>query len=306
MLKRHNLVPIRFFAGKKRALVLGGGFVRGMAHIGVLKVLEEHRLGFDLITGNSMGGLIAAAYASGLYDADNLAAKLHAVIVSPEFRRLGLMIADPSEGEDGRSLSHFFITAWDRVRFYRRLLSRPFIADNTRLRVVLEKIFDHRRLEDFPLPCALVATDIRRREKVVFDRGDVIDAVAATVSIPGIFQPQIYQGMELVDGGCLDNIPVDEAVRRGAQSIVAVNVDNGHFPEFRKKTGLERYLYGGEIVAQTLSRKLCEAADAVLYPVKGYVDPLDFSAFETMIQAGKQAARDQLPVLKRCFRKRLF
>jgi NTE family protein len=172
-----------------KALVLGGGAARGFAHIGVLRQLEAKGCSFDIITGNSMGGLIGAFIADGR-SSDDLTSILKDV-------------------------------SWPSLLSFP---GRGFFQTGDAVIAVLEKHFSNRTIESLKTPFACIAADIDTGEEVVLDSGPIIDAVRATVSIPGIFKPHEYSGRFLVDGGLVNNLPILLAENMGATSILAINV----------------------------------------------------------------------------------
>ena len=178
----------------KIGLALSGGGARGLAHIGVLKVLEREGIPVDLLAGTSMGGAIAAGYAAGL----NAACLEQEALRLSRWRNL-LPLVD-------RSLPGLGLVRGERVRDY--LASQ-----------IGEMTFDQLRI-----PLALVAVDLLSGEEVVLQSGMVADAVRATISLPGVFAPFPLDGRLLVDGGILNNLPSDVVRRMGAEVVIAVNV----------------------------------------------------------------------------------
>ena len=163
----------------KVGLVLGGGGARGLAHIGVLKVLEQEKVPIDLLAGTSMGGLIGALYAAGISPAD----------MEKEAMQRG------------------------RKRSLARLLDlQPSPAGLVKGGRISEELAMHLgpglNFRDLPMPLALVAVDLRSGQEVVLQEGRVIEAVRATISLPGFFVPVDLDGHLLVDGGVLNNVPV--------------------------------------------------------------------------------------------------
>lgn len=177
-------------------LVLGGGGARGLAHVGVLRVLQREAIPIDLIAGTSMGGLLGALYAAGLPLA----------VVEEEVTKLSRL------SEQIRLVDWNISAAGLSVRG-RRIYN--FMAD---------LLGEDLTFADLRLPLAMVATDIRVGREVVLQGGLVIDAVRASISIPGVFEPVELGDYRLVDGGVLDNVPVDVARGMGAERIIAVDV----------------------------------------------------------------------------------
>jgi NTE family protein len=180
---------------RKVGLVLSGGGARGLAHIGVLKVLQREGIPIDIIAGTSMGAILGAAYGSGktLVEIENIALKFS--------RRSELIkLLDLSPRRRGLLEGH-------RVR--------EFLADF---------FGDCRTFDHLKYPMAINAVDLITGEEIVFTKGELLPALYATSAIPGIFSPVSFNNHMLVDGGVLNNLPVDQARKLGANLIIAVNV----------------------------------------------------------------------------------
>jgi NTE family protein len=176
---------------EKSGLVLGGGGARGLAHIGVLQVLEREGYPIDLIAGTSMGGLIAGVY--GLYGN------------APALLDLTARPADNSA------------TRWSRA-------PRPELMESRRFRRWLRQVVGDRTFADLHWPVAMTAVDVDTGEEVVIRRGPVVAAICATTAVPGLYTPVTVNGRWLVDGGLLNPLPVDVALRMGATVTLAVDV----------------------------------------------------------------------------------
>jgi NTE family protein len=179
----------------KIGLALGGGGARGLAHIGVLKVIERAGIQIDLIAGTSMGGLIGAMAAANLP-----LAEIEASIIELASTKQMSRLIDFSLSKRGLLKG---------MRIY-DLLADTLGADLT--------------FADLDRTLAVVATDTRSNREIVLDEGRVIDAVRATISVPGFFVPVEYQNMSLVDGGMVNNVPVDVVLGMGADLVIAVDV----------------------------------------------------------------------------------
>lgn len=176
-------------------LVLSGGGAQGLAHIGVLKVLEEAGIRPDYLAGTSMGGVIAAAYAAGLTQEEikNIATDIS------QTRKL-MRLADISLPQHG-------IIRGERVLDFFDKHLRGSTFDNLKI------------------PLTLIAVDLNTGQEVQLKKGSVAEALRATVSLPGVFAPIERDGMRLVDGGLLNNLPVDVVRQMGAEVVLAVDVD---------------------------------------------------------------------------------
>lgn len=178
---------------RKIAVVLGSGGAKGLAHIGVLRVLQSEGIPVDIVCGTSIGALMGAMFAAGV-KMDGLAA----------------MVQD--------------MNLLDFVKIFSPSLSLRGLVDGTKVETLLKDIMGDLSFEDLQIPFAAVAVDINRGETVVFNSGSVIKAVRASISVPGIFVPCYNDGTYLVDGGLVNPVPVDVAVSMGAQQIVAVTL----------------------------------------------------------------------------------
>lgn len=180
----------------KIGLALGGGGARGLAHIGVLKVLEREKIPIDFLSGTSMGGVIGALYASGTATVDEIEAEALRVGKLRELVRLidvGLQQAGIVKG----------------ARIYEYLT---------------ERLGANLSFVDLGVPLALVAVDTVTGKQVILSEGSLIDAIRATISVPGVFVPVEAGDQRLVDGGILNNVPADVARDLGAKVVIAVDV----------------------------------------------------------------------------------
>ena len=175
-------------------LALGSGAAFGMAHIGVLHVLEKEKIPIGIVSGASIGALIAAMWGIGLTskEIESISEKLK--------RKLNIM----------------------------RLLDFTFpisgILAGKRLRRFLRAILGDKTFEDLKIPVKIIVYDLANRETIVVDKGRLLDAVYKSIAVPGIFQPIMEEGRMLVDGGVLDPVPVDVLFKSGAKKVIAVNV----------------------------------------------------------------------------------
>jgi len=186
-----------FYRQPKIGLALSGGGARGLAHIGVLKVLEREGIPVDFLAGTSMGGVIAAAYASGL----------SVDYIEKEALRMGRL----------RNL----ITLLDRS------LPRRGLVEGQKVQEYLTTHLGDKTFEEMKIPLSLVAVDLISGQEVVLNSGSVVDAVRATVSLPGVFAPFRLGDYLLMDGGVLNNLPADVVRHTGADVVIAVDVSTG-------------------------------------------------------------------------------
>ncbi|MDD5218681.1 MAG: patatin-like phospholipase family protein [Candidatus Omnitrophica bacterium] len=187
----------RELAGMLVGLVLGSGAAYGLAHIGVLRVFEKENIPIDVIAGSSIGALIGAYWAAG-YTTEELEEAAQSITRGNMFFKLiGF-----------RDLS---------------LVHQGFLKGNQLVKF-MESYFGDLTFQDLRIPLKIIAADMFTSEEVIFEAGRVVDALRASVSIPGIFRPVQYKGNYLIDGGVLDPLPIKALAQMGVKKIIAVNV----------------------------------------------------------------------------------
>lgn len=291
-------------AGQARTcLVLGGGGARGAAHIGVLKVLERERIAIDCITGTSMGAIAGGLYAAG-YDADAVEAVLKGIDWKDMFRD------DPAREELPMRRKE------DELRFLGGIelglkdgsiaLPRGMIQGQ-KLQLLLRRLLlSTASLADFdqlPIPFRSVATDIGNGEKVVFSDGDLAMAIRASMSVPGAFAPIRHRGRLMVDGGIVDNLPIDIAREIGGTRLIVVNVGE---PLLREDQLNSPFSIANQMLSTLMKREtdlqqatLDPATDVLLVPDMGDMGSAEFHRAAEAVAAGQRAAEAALPALRR-------
>ncbi len=246
-------------------VALGGGFARGMAHIGVLKVLEEESIPVRFVAGTSVGALIGASYCSGLSLED-----LEKVAHSCRF-----------------------------TTFARWTVSRYGFASNDRMVSFLHHTLKVKTFEELRIPLGVTATDFNTGEGVVFHSGSIIDPVRASCAYPGMFLPVNIRGRWLVDGMLSHPVPTAPLHEMGADRVIAV-----HLKGQWSKDGAPRHLFDviGQsfaIAQDQMSHLWRGAADVIVEPdVAGFAYD-DFKRAGELIRCGEMAMRQALPeVLK--------
>lgn len=307
---RHRTIPALILAvalpfpgppaamAQERPLVgvaFGGGGARGLAHVGVIRWLEEHHIPIDVAAGTSMGALVAGFFATGMS-----AAELEALLAEMDWDELFA----------SSDFQHKNIRRKDDARSYPSRLAFGLkgglhapAAPNSGQQVglLLNRIaapyYALATFDDLPTPLRVVAVDLLSATTVVLDRGSLAVAMRASMSVPGIFPPVELDGRVLVDGGVLNNLPADVVRAAGARHVIAVNV--GDLSDARAVSYSTFGLMGATLDAmvRSTSRKALTAADLVInVPVDGFA-ALDFRRSQALIQKGYEAAeivRDQL------------
>lgn len=245
-------------------LVLGAGSARGLAHIGVMQVLLEKGILFDFIVGSSMGAMVGGIYACGanLYMLGKMAECMDAnLFYDVHVPRLGFM--------SGRKIMEFLNL------------------------VTKKKTFD-----DLLVPLAVVSTDLVSGQRVVIDSGSVAEAIRASISIPGVFNPVKKADMVLVDGAVSDRLPVEVARLQGAQVIIAVDVTFGEGKKVTIKNALDVLLTSLDILQKQQFDLISPRADIIIQPEVGGFSPRDFDQAQKIIQLGRSAAEAKIEEIK--------
>jgi len=246
-------------------VALGGGFARGIAHIGVLKVLEEEGIPVRCITGTSVGALIGAVYCSGLS-----ARELEQVAHACRF-----------------------------TTFARWTVSRYGFASNDRMVSFLRRTLKVTNFEQLRIPLGVTATDFNSGEGVVFHSGSIIDPVRASCAYPGMFLPVEIRGRYLIDGMLSHPVPTQPLLEMGADRILAV-----HLKGSWTKEGAPRHLFDviGQsfaIAQDQMSHLWRSAADVLVEPdVAGFAYD-DFKRARDLMHAGEVAMRQALPEVRK-------
>ncbi len=279
----------------KIGLVLSGGAARGLAHIGVLKALEEQGIQIDAIAGTSMGAVIGGLYASG-YKID----ELEKLALNIDWQQ-ALSDAPPREDVPFRRKQD------DRDFLVKQKLSfrddgslgLPLgVIQGQNLALLLESMFAHssntRNFDKLPIPFRAVATDITTGEKVVFNKGHLPQVIRASMSIPAVFAPVEIDGRLLVDGGMTDNIPLDVAREMGVD--IAIVVDIGTPLRSRKQLATVVDVLNQSITLMTRRNseeqlKALHPKDVLIQPPLAAYGVTDFGRAKDMIDAGYRATR---------------
>ena len=253
----------------KIGLALGSGGARGLAHIGVIKVLEEEGIPIHMIAGSSMGALVGTFYAAG-HNVEYL------IKISQAFRR-----------------KYFLDFTLPKLGLISGNKIKEFI-----------RIFTHNKnIEDLKLPVAIIATDVHTGEKVVFRKGPIAERLRASISIPGIFVPETVEGRMLFDGGVSDRVPVSVVREMGADIVIAVDVA-GLKTNATISTIYDVIFQSIDIMQKELvtSREL--QADVMIRPDVEMYNAYSFAQASEIIEKGEVEARKALDRIRKVIEER--
>lgn len=281
---------------RKVGLVLEGGSALGLAHIGVLRWLEEHHVPISYVAGTSMGGLIGGVYSTGL-STDELQ-KLIETIPWDEVLQGYTPYRDLSfrRKEDAFEYPN-------RLEFgLRKGLRFPegFNAGQQVLSILDRIALPYSELKDFnelPTPFACVATDLVHSEKLVFRQGSLSLALRSTMSLPGLFTPIRWEGRILIDGGLLDNLPVDVAKDMGADLTLAVHLESAKLDPGAALSSFAVLSQSTSVSIAANELRSMEKADILITVPLEKFGSLDFDRSAEIIKAGYEAAQAKAAIL---------
>ena len=251
-----------FFNGRDKdiGLALGGGGAKGLAHIGILKVLEEKKYNIKYIAGTSAGSLIGGLYA---YFKD--AKKVEGIFLEQDI---------PSV-----------------VKAFSDIGIKQGIVKGDRLKELIEKYVGNAKIEDLDIKFAAVATDIINAKKVVFRKGKLSDAIVASCSIPFLFKPSDINNKILLDGGLVEPVPVKTVKDMGAKKVLAVDLNSGEEAGDSYNTLVRSF----EIMQMQSNKEQLKDIWKVIIPkFNGPVSLLEFTNGEDIIKKGEEEARKMI------------
>ena len=252
-------------ADPKIAVVLGGGSAKGFAHVGVLRVLEKERIPIHMIVGTSVGSLIGGIYAS-----------------NPDSFQL--------------EWAAFKINKGDMLD-YSIVASKLGPVPGMRLESFVEQNAKVKKIEDTKIPFYPVATDLNTGETVTLEKGSLARAIHASSAIPGIFIPVSFGNRTLVDGGVTGNIACDIARSKGADIVIAVNLQKD-IKDYDISSVVDVIAQSISIMMHENTKTKLRYADIVIEPdIKG-VSLFDFSKKKTIMEEGIKATEKAIPGIK--------
>jgi len=245
-------------------LALGGGFARGFAHIGVLKVLDENEIPVSCIAGTSIGSILGAAYASGVSPS-----RIASVCRRIQFRD-----------------------------FARWRIPRMGLASNDRMADLIQHCFGAVRFEDLRIPLAVVTTDLVTGDARVLTRGNLVDAIRASCAYPGLFEPVMVDGRCLADGGLVAQVPTEAAASMGARWVMGVSVG---FHEWNGQPPRNLFQVVSRAISAAQKHRSPTWQSFAHLKVEPAVESYEWDAFQSadeIIEAGAEAMRRELPRLR--------
>lgn len=244
-------------------IALGSGSARGMAHVGVLKALEENNIYVDCIAGSSAGALIAGLYSCGIEP--NFISRLFTQIE----RKLWIDVTVPRRG----------LMKGDKIEEILKLLTRD------------------RSIEELNKRLSIVATDLVTCQEYIFDKGPIYKAIRASISLPGIFMPVRIDDRVLVDGGVIDRVPASVVKDMGADVVIAVDVG------FSTQQGRINHIFDVimqsiDVMAKQIMKNTMIHADVIIKPELSHINPSKFNEVKECTEIGYNATLEKIDQIK--------
>jgi len=287
-----HLKPKTLFNGERVGLALGGGGVRGFAHIGVLSVLKKENINIAAIAGSSMGAIVGTLFS--LHYEKDLASLTRQLIeiATPVSEKVTV----PKKKATG-----LFERFWQFVHLERFLMETIWgwgEVTGEETGEIFKKLTEGKSIEDGQIPISVVTTDLLSGEKVIFTAGEAYVALQASSALPGVFPPVEYKGHLLADGAFVDYVPVEVVQTMGVDKVIAVDVDQENLP-VEIHNGLEAIMRATELCARHHKRLHLEKADLVIRPdFKQFVQTFDISKAQLCIDSGIEAAEQALDKIR--------
>nr|WP_086940500.1 patatin-like phospholipase family protein [Thaumasiovibrio occultus] len=282
-------------------LVLSGGGAKGAAHIGVLEILEENRIPIDIVTGTSMGAYVGGMYAMGL-SAEEVKQRTFSVNwiegTHDSVSREALSLRRKEQADDYQLRTELGIDLDGSFKSIPAVFQGHAMARI--LRQMTQNIPVIESFETLPIPFRAVATDIATVTPYVLDNGSLPLAMQASMTVPGALKPVEWQGHLLVDGGIVNNMPVDQALDLGAERIIAVDLRDALYPKDELNSGFN---IANQLITHMTNlgsdeqMALLTLDDVYLQPDVTYMTATSFEQMDKAYEAGRQVALNLLPEL---------
>jgi NTE family protein len=282
---------------KKVGLVLGGGGARGLAHVGVIKILCREGIPINFIAGSSMGALIGGIYAQNP-DPDLLYTRVRSFIKSPRFKKLGVNNFKKKSEKDPDDLLKQLTHRVKRQLVINLAANRLSVLKAERLQIAITSLLENTMIEDCEVPFACVASDLRSGESITLRKGRIRPAVEGSSAIPGFLPPVNHNGQILIDGGVSNNFPVNVVHQMGAKFVIAIDASLNFDTNMEVDNVIDLVIRSAQISVRHLDDHLKEHADFVIKPDTGDIHWSEFNRVDELIKKGEGAAIEALPKIK--------
>jgi len=254
----------------KVGLALGSGGMNGLAHIGVLKVLEENKVPIDCIVGSSMGAVIGACYS-----------------LNPNIKELEKIAVS--------------LTKWKLMKLAKMGISKKSLISGDKIEIFLEELIGDKSFSDTKIPFKIIATDLNSGEELVIEKGRLVNAIMASISIPGILPPVRLNKRLLVDGGVINSTPVNVAKKIGSDVVIGVDLTMQSKAELKEPNIFQTLLRSYEIL-RTQSTKFNINKDdkslLIIKPDMARLKSFKFYEIQKFIEEGEKTAKNAMHKIK--------
>ena len=287
----------------KLGLALGGGGARGLAHLGVLNVLEQEKVHIHAITGCSMGAIVGGLYAY-LKNIDQVEKILVDFLSNSDFKELDLdQLRDDNDPEKG-TFEEFFDFVSSRVRVLRTLTKPSYFSEELTNQIF--SFIPDVPIEDFKIKFSAIATDLISGREINFTRGSLREVVKASSAIPGIFPPVNILGYQLIDGSASESVPVGKVKEIGADRVLAIDVTRT-LRRTEVPDNVFEVLYRAEdITSHHLSEIRLKEADLILRPKVKKLKWVDFNKTEKIIREGAKITKENIEEIRKLVNRNSF
>lgn len=286
----------------KVAFALGGGGVRGIANIGVIRALTDAGIVPDMVAGSSMGAIVGALYAdSG--DIDVAEQTITRLLSSEEFRQKAQRISGSTD-TDRSFLDRVYGKAIKGYFFYRFLFKESVISTEAFF-AEMDRIIPEKSFSELKIPFGCMALDLVSGYPEILHSGSVRRAVKASSAVPGIMPPVKVDTSMCVDGGWAETVPVSAARALGANFVIGIDVSREITPiDFHEemKNSMDILFRADDVTRSLMNTLRTRKADFIIHPVVGDAEWSDFDNIETYISSGYSAGLAAVPALKRTLR----
>ena len=280
----------------KIGLALGGGGARGLGHIGVLKALKKHSIPIHMVAGTSIGAVIGAMYAATL-DPHWIENKFQEFIDSEAYKRIGLHRLVPTS-QPNSSIFQTAATYMKNQIIINLANERLGILKQERLSEIIDFMLPVKTFEELKIPFSCLAVDLNSGEDVVFNSGNLIEAIVASSAIPGYIPPIEKDGMLLTDGAVSCPVPVKTVRKMGADFRISVDVGLNHFEPLENPNLLQVLGRAEQITSTRLGEVKSEKADITIRPDTMNVFWAEFDKIDQLIKLGAEETEKQFWQIK--------
>ena len=283
---------------------MGGGGARGLAHVGVINVLQREKIPIHYIVGSSMGALIGGIFAQNP-EYGSLDKKVRSFLNGPGFKKLGVNNFKKKGEKDPDDVLRQLTRKVKRQLIINLAANRLALLKAERLSLAITSLLNNSLIEDCIIPFACIASDLRSGQSVIFKSGQIRSAVEGSSAIPGFIPPVKYNGHILIDGAVSNNFPVDVVRDMGANFTIAIDVSLNFDENAKVNNVIDLVIRSTQITIRHLDHQLKKQADYVIRPDVGNVHWSEFNRVDELIQKGEEAAELVIPEIKKHLKRKI-